>query len=318
MINNALVSAVIPTRNRPELVSRAVRSVLCQTYAYVEVVVVVDGPDPATVNTLKSLQDARIRVIALTENVGGSEARNIGVRAARGEWIGLLDDDDEWLPTKTEVQLRAALARPTQPAILASQYIDRRKFGDMIRPQKFYHPGQAISEYLYCDISMFRPRQGFLQTSTLFFPKSLIDEVPFTQGLKRNQDADWLLRVVHNVHPEIYTVPEILAIFHNEENSGRIGSNLDWEYSRDWAVDNRFLFTRRAISVFLSSYCLQVAMAQRAGFEAVYRLARDCVKYGKTTPLVAWFFLRYAMLTPIVKPMTPARLLHGIRRIIHK
>src|ERR1700744_4710601 len=94
------VSAVIPTRNRPGLVCRAVESVLKQTIADLEVVVVVDGPDAATALALQEFHDPRIRCIELQQNVGGSEARNVGIREAQGTWIALLDDDDEWLPTK--------------------------------------------------------------------------------------------------------------------------------------------------------------------------------------------------------------------------
>src|ERR1700758_1632604 len=95
-----LVSAVIPTRNRPDLVCRAVRSALAQTYPNIEVIVVIDGPDPVSFASLEVLGDPRIRIIALKESVGGSEARNTGAREAKGSYIALLDDDDEWLPEK--------------------------------------------------------------------------------------------------------------------------------------------------------------------------------------------------------------------------
>src|ERR1700756_3334933 len=109
-MSKSLVTAVIPTRNRPELVCRAVRSALNQTYPNLEVVVVVDGPDPATVAALEELRHPRVRISALSENVGGSEARNIGAREARGEWVALLDDDDEWLPEKLEKQIQSILS----------------------------------------------------------------------------------------------------------------------------------------------------------------------------------------------------------------
>ena len=73
-----LVSAVIPTRNRPQLVCRAVRSALSQTYVNLEVVVVVDGPDPATVAALEALQEPRLQIVALPEKCGrlrGAEYR---------------------------------------------------------------------------------------------------------------------------------------------------------------------------------------------------------------------------------------------------
>src|ERR1700733_15513911 len=102
-----LVSAVIPTRGRPELLRRAVRSALAQTLREIEVVVVIDGEDPVTRLALEelALQDGRLRVVALTASVGGSDARNRGVEAASGEWIAFLDDDDEWHPGEVQDQI---------------------------------------------------------------------------------------------------------------------------------------------------------------------------------------------------------------------
>jgi glycosyltransferase involved in cell wall biosynthesis len=84
-----IVSAVIPTRGRPELLRRAVRTALAQTLRELEVVVVIDGVDPATHLVVEELarQDPRVRQITLSSSVGGSDARNRGVDAAVGEWI---------------------------------------------------------------------------------------------------------------------------------------------------------------------------------------------------------------------------------------
>src|SRR5687768_2514241 len=95
LVGNPAVSVVIPTRARPELVRRAVRSALDQTLRDIEVVVVVDGPDPPTRQTLADIDDSRLRVVELAERGGAPAARNAGVRHARGRWTALLDDDDE-------------------------------------------------------------------------------------------------------------------------------------------------------------------------------------------------------------------------------
>ena len=130
-----IVSAVIPTRHRPDLVCRAVRSVLAQTMASLECIVVIDGPDFVTEQALGKIEDARLRVIPLEGNVGGCEARNIGAREARGLWVGLLDDDDEWLPEKLARQLAAAEAASEPPAMVVSRYFDWGGEGDeLLRP----------------------------------------------------------------------------------------------------------------------------------------------------------------------------------------
>ena len=90
-MQNSLVTAVIPTRNRPELLLRAIASVLAQNCEQIEIVVVIDGPDATTEAALRAKANGRLRVIALPESVGGSDARNIGVQNARTEWIAFLD-----------------------------------------------------------------------------------------------------------------------------------------------------------------------------------------------------------------------------------
>jgi glycosyltransferase involved in cell wall biosynthesis len=302
-MEKTVVSVVIPTRNRPEIVCRAVRSALDQTFRNLEVIVVIDGPDPATCVALAGIDDPRLRVIHLTESAGGSSTRNIGAEAASGEWIALLDDDDEWFPEKIEIQFAEASRANDSRLIIACQYLSRFNHGDMVRPTAFPRPNQPISEYLYCRTPWLRPQEGCIQTSTLLIPRKLLLEVPFTPGLRRNQDADWLLRAVPASGQPIHVVPRTLGIFHNEKAPGRINSNLDWRYSHDWAVRNRSLFTRKAIAFYFATYCLHTAMRQNAGLWAAGRLFLSCFAYGHLSPKVLWFFLRHAFLTPVIQPL---------------
>lgn len=102
----ATVSVIIPTYNRGHLVGRAILSVLDQTYQDFEIIVVDDGSKDYTEEVVKSFNDPRICYIRHTRNLGGSAARNTGIRAAKGKYIAFLDSDDEWLPTKLEEQIR--------------------------------------------------------------------------------------------------------------------------------------------------------------------------------------------------------------------
>lgn len=99
-----MVSVVIPTYNRADVVGRAVESALAQSYRELEVIVVDDGSNDGTCDVLKEFGD-RIRVIP-QKNSGPSAARNRGVHEARGEVISFLDSDDVWLPGKIEAQMK--------------------------------------------------------------------------------------------------------------------------------------------------------------------------------------------------------------------
>ncbi|TMM39790.1 MAG: glycosyltransferase family 2 protein [Actinobacteria bacterium] len=98
MSDGPRVSVVIPTRLRPALVPRAVCSALAQALTDIEVVVVIDGPDPDTREVLAAIADPRLRIVELERSGGAPAARNVGVDHARAAWTALLDDDDEWLP----------------------------------------------------------------------------------------------------------------------------------------------------------------------------------------------------------------------------
>ncbi|RMF72136.1 MAG: glycosyltransferase family 2 protein [Acidobacteria bacterium] len=120
-----LVSVVIPTFNRADMVGDAIDSVLAQTWPRVECIVVDDG---STDGTAAVLERYRGRIVAIRqENRGLAAARNAGLRLARGELVGFLDSDDAWLPTLVERVVDAFRREPALGAVfVAEQEIDER------------------------------------------------------------------------------------------------------------------------------------------------------------------------------------------------
>src|SRR6185295_11882921 len=98
-----LVSIVVPTYNRAKLLARALGSALRQTHRELEVVVVDDGSTDETAAVLGAIDDPRLRVVRHAVNRGVTAARNTGLDHARGEWIGMLDSDDELIETAVGV-----------------------------------------------------------------------------------------------------------------------------------------------------------------------------------------------------------------------
>jgi glycosyltransferase involved in cell wall biosynthesis len=99
------VSVVIPTRDRPRQLARAVQSALAQSAADLEILVVDDASTTPAAEGLAAFGDVRLRVLRHAQRRGASAARNTGIAHARGAFVALLDDDDEWLPAKLERQL---------------------------------------------------------------------------------------------------------------------------------------------------------------------------------------------------------------------
>ncbi len=112
--NNELVSAIITTYKRePKIVERAIRSIINQTYKNIEIILVNDCPEDAILaEKIAELarrygKDNRIKYHIVDKNGGACKARNIGLKMSEGEYVAFLDDDDEWMPAKIELQLKA-------------------------------------------------------------------------------------------------------------------------------------------------------------------------------------------------------------------
>jgi glycosyltransferase involved in cell wall biosynthesis len=111
---SSLVSVIIPTHRRRIYLDDALRSVAAQTYPHFETIVVNDCPEDreAVERSISELCHGRFRAVHHRQNLGVAAARNTGARAARGDILAFLDDDDFWLPTKLERHVAAHRGRP--------------------------------------------------------------------------------------------------------------------------------------------------------------------------------------------------------------
>jgi Glycosyl transferase family 2 len=274
------VSVVIPTRNRLSTLRNAVNSVLAQTLSDFEVIVVVDGEDGVETSSLiASFCDERLRCIALANPVGGSEARNTGVRHSRSRFVALLDDDDEWLPTKLEKQFKKAEEYPVGTAVVVTtQHIHRASGAtDVVRPRRLPRPNEEITEFMFDYLCYF-------QTSTFFCSKELLARLPFASGLPSLQDVDWFLRAMREAGTKLIVVPEPLTIYHSPEGRKTITSGTKWCSLLEWGRANRHLMTRRAYSRFVVGSCAARAAKEHAGIKGLATLLYECTIRGLPTP----------------------------------
>jgi glycosyltransferase involved in cell wall biosynthesis len=109
---SGLVTVVIPTRNRREMFTRTLGTVLDQRDVDLEVVVVDEASSDDTPEYLRSVADRRVRFVRHDEPRGVSAARNRGLFEARGDWVAFTDDDDLWAPDKLSAQLTAIAKTP--------------------------------------------------------------------------------------------------------------------------------------------------------------------------------------------------------------
>jgi glycosyltransferase involved in cell wall biosynthesis len=199
------VSVIIPTRNRARMLRRAILSVLAQTWeGTFELIVVSDGSSDDSEEVVASFKDQRIRFIRHKTSRGPSAARNTGLRAARGQYIAFLDDDDEWTPNKLEVQMPVIENSGPRVGLVYAwmQYFQDRK---PIRVGTPKLRGDIFVEML--------DNQAIAGCPTIIIKRKVIDTVGYFDGsLPRGNDGDYWRRISKHYHVDY--VPEVLAKIH--------------------------------------------------------------------------------------------------------
>ena len=207
-VSEPLVSVVIPTHKRPQLLQRALRSVIRQSYENLEIIVVDDGVSDEAEQVVAEFGDYRIRYLRHDRNRGGAAARNTGIRAATGKYIAFLDDDDEWEPEKIRAQL-AALSR--FDAVLCMYSMNGR-------------PVKARTAELSVEADELR--RGFVRggsASALIARADVLRRVPFDETLPKCQDWDLCIRIVQKY--SLACLPEALVRYNDGEHM-RISNKL--------------------------------------------------------------------------------------------
>jgi glycosyltransferase involved in cell wall biosynthesis len=189
-MNEILLSIIIPTYNRPQLLPRAVNSALGQTIDNFETIVV----DDCSLQLVNLPPDPRLRIIRLPQNQGGAAARNIGTKAARGRWITFLDDDDLLLPQMAEISLKAlerdsSLPRPIA-AISGMEVMDKDDRLIQIRIPPTLPKGSHFG------LEQISPSQSFFTKQTLVVEKEVLLSIGgFDESFASRIHTDLFLRL---------------------------------------------------------------------------------------------------------------------------
>ncbi len=201
------VSVVVATRDRPELLRRALASILASRWkGGLEVVVVFDqsDPDPA-------IASGPIRVIANHRSPGLAGARNSGILAATGELVAFCDDDDTWLPSKLEQQVPALLAEAGAELATTGIFV-RVSGGDgpaRSTPRVFAGERITLEDLVRSRLMEAHPSTFLLRRAALLDGLGLVDEeLPGSYA----EDYDLLLRAARR-HP-VVAVPAPLSVVH--------------------------------------------------------------------------------------------------------
>jgi glycosyltransferase involved in cell wall biosynthesis len=227
------ISVVIPTYNRWNFLNRALSSVVNQTYPAHQIIVVDDGSDESVSDSLRhSFPDVQF---LRQENKGVASARNLGIKQSTGEWVALLDSDDEWEPTKLEKQLAFIGKFPKLRAIHTGERWIRN--GNEVSPPAYLEK----SNHLLWERSL---RHCLICPSSVLLHCSVFETVGlFDEKLTVCEDYDFWLRLL--LEQEIGLVDEKLVIKH--------GGHDDQLSTTTWGMDR---FRVRALQKILNNQLL--------------------------------------------------------------
>ncbi len=280
------VSVVVTCYNSASTVLRAIESVRAQTVSDLEIVVVDDASRDSTVAVVEAIPDARIRLIRNDRNRGIGGAKNVGIAAARGQFIAFVDSDDSWVPKKLAIQLDALERDPSRaPLSFSAFWVHRGESGATVlrRPAR---RGGWLESIL--------SGETFSLGSTLVATRTCFEAVgDFDVSLTRLQDRDWTLRYLRR-WDEFVFVPEPLAHIYNSgwPEAGTVERSVNELYklhegplrAKDPALAN----------LFRASLNFEVAIVEyRNGFPgaASRRLARALLTHP---PYVGYLAGRFA------------------------
>lgn len=210
-ISSLKVSVIIPTYNRPLLLKRSIDSVLAQTFQDFEIIIIDSSKDDATNDLVGSYHDQRLKYMH-DQKVDGwrgvSHGRNIGIGASRGVFIAFLDDDDEWLPKKLEMQLE----KFNDPSV-GLVYCDYNLVSDeiIVRTVGPRFNGNVYSEAL---------RACFVLPSLAIVRRDTLDSSGlFDESLEYVEDWDMWIRVASISNFDYVPIPLVNFRCHDDEQT---------------------------------------------------------------------------------------------------
>tara|TARA_R100001244_G_scaffold131689_2_gene105469 strand:- start:6386 stop:7258 length:873 start_codon:yes stop_codon:yes gene_type:complete len=229
----------MPTFNRAKELPRAVRSVLSQTVKDLELIIVDDASSDNTEEVISRFKDDRIHYKKLPKNVGGAEARNVGIRMARADLVAFQDSDDEWTCAKLAQSLDELEADKKIGAIFTS-YIQISGDNCRLMPvgkNRFQH-SNAYESLLW---------QNYVGTPSLVVKKKYLNEVKgFDASMPRYQDWDLSLRLSKIASFKYLKEPTLLAYVTRGSITGnseahRIALERIYEVHRNAINENKAL-----------------------------------------------------------------------------
>jgi glycosyltransferase involved in cell wall biosynthesis len=249
-----LVSVVIPTYNRAQMVVDAVLSALGQTFTEIEVIVVDDGSRDDTQKQLARFKD-RIKVLT-QQNQGVSAARNTGINCAIGKYIAFLDSDDVWHPRKLEIQL-SHFHQHCDAALLACR---SGRFSDEMALGEWPAPSASSSQRIGLEELALRSR---FATSGVMVKNALLKSVGgFDETLRSSEDRQLWIRIASVASVRMQ---DIELFYSRGERHSHLSGQAIWTDQNSRVMIDRIF---RELPALQDRWVLKRRALSRAAYEA--------------------------------------------------
>ena len=237
-----LVSVIIPTYNRGELISRTLESALAQSHQNIEVIVVDDASTDNTRTVIERFIDPRIKYFCLEKNSGPSTARNTGVELAQGQFVTFLDSDDEWNSQKIERQL-AAIRQQADPGnvVCYTRALIVQDNSTYLLPTRGKYKDEPVGDFILCG------SVGLIHTSSLMLALDLALANPFPVDQKIFEDWDLFLRLEERGVNWLY-LDQPLITWNNQSREDRLTQS---EHDGSlWLEEHKHYLSKNAQNAF--------------------------------------------------------------------
>jgi glycosyltransferase involved in cell wall biosynthesis len=264
-----LFSVIIPLYNKENYVQQTIESVLQQTFADFELIVVNDVSTDKSVAIVSQISDARIKLVENPKNSGLSTTRNHGISKASGEIITLLDADDLWLPTFLETIKNLYETFP-KASIYGTDYIEKYAHQENLEPKKNISKSLKGTSFIvsnFFEASMFQPI--FSQSNVAFKKEVCTESIVFNPKITFAEDIDFYIKYgsKYKVAYQYEALAEVRFDVPNQMSKNAITSKTlpDLDHYETLVKENVYLkkYLDLYRYIFASMYSFENAIPQR-------------------------------------------------------
>lgn len=251
---------VIPSYQRPKMLERALISVYKQTILPEVIYLIIDEPEDWVKYAFLKEFDKRLKVTYTGGGFGGARSRNVGLSLVQNDYVFFLDDDDEWLPRKAELQMQLLDRNPNAVGVTCGRRVvtSGSRCSQEFIPKAAHLRARIRVENLTGSFSFF----GFSRS------RSTVD-MRLDEYLQSAQDLEFYIQL--STYGEILVVPDVLAVYYKHNNPRITDDSISKLQARIHILNkHKNLYNRKEIMEFKAKIYKSKTVVERSSLRAIY------------------------------------------------